>query len=95
MKESQVLNHTTGLEMTDSNKRRFATPEVLTDSTPFYGSTAGKWHQALTGNWEEKMLELKKRVEELKKANKAISLPSEGEDLASFYKAKVSKERNS
>lgn len=40
------------------------------------------------------MLELKKRVNDLEKTGKSISVPSEVEDLASFYKVKVSTERN-
>lgn len=55
--------------MTTLRKRRFSSPTVLTDSTPVLGATAKEWHDALTGNMEETLAEVKKRVEELEKTN--------------------------
>ena len=68
-------------------KRRFASPTVLTDATPFMGATAGEWREALTGHGQfQKQLDvLKARVLELE-GQPPIELPTTAQDVGSSYK---------
>lgn len=76
-------------------KRRFANPSVLNDSTRILGSTAKEWDQALTGNMEKALAEVKRRVVDVETARKlghrvkievsTNNLP----DLASSFKKRL------
>lgn len=69
------------------HKRRFANPTVLTDDTPFMGSTAGDWREALTGRGQfKKALEVvEARVRNLD-AKAKIDVSAAPVDLASSYR---------
>ena len=41
-------------------KRRFSSPVILDESTKFLGATAGEWDRALTGNFAETLIVVKK-----------------------------------
>ena len=68
-------------------ERRFASPTVLTPSTPFMGATAGEWYEALTGHGQfKKQLEVvKARVLKLEGRAK-IDVSAAQMDLASSYR---------
>lgn len=43
-------------------KRRFSSPTVLTDDMEVLGATVKQWDDALTGNFQKSLEEIKKRV---------------------------------
>lgn len=72
-----------------NQKRRFASPTVLTDNTPFMGATAGEWREALTGRGQfKKSLDVvEARVRNLDLRAK-IDLATAPLDLASSLRKK-------
>jgi len=70
------------------HKRRFASPTVLTDSTPFFGSTVGKWDQVFTGGFQKGLEEVKARVQRIDRDAK-IDTTAAQVDWGSFYRKMI------
>jgi hypothetical protein len=49
-------------------KRRFATPETLTDDTQVLGVPVREWDRAFVGDFDKSLDEVKRRAERLKQA---------------------------
>lgn len=45
-----------------SNSRRFSSPTVLKDDTPFLGATVQEWDEVITGNMDKTLAEVRLRA---------------------------------
>ena len=46
-------------------KRRFNSPGILNDDSLVLGISVKRWNQAFTGNFEESLKEVKRRVDQI------------------------------